>query len=140
MIDKKKIALIHVAKNQLNLTEDTYRTILKSLGVESSKELTDEGFKRIMDIFRHLGFVSNASIEEVHIENEIWSCTDKERRYIEVLWIRHARNKTSDALHRFIYRIVKKPVFLLTKKDVEKIINAIKHLKTGGGNVRRVIS
>lgn len=49
--------LLHVARRQLHLDDDTYRTILiKLAGVETSKKLTPAGFDTVMGYFEHLGF------------------------------------------------------------------------------------
>lgn len=57
MLNKQQKAVIHVAKNQLRLDEDTYRTILKTYGkVESSRDLNEAGFEQVMKYFRTLGF------------------------------------------------------------------------------------
>ena len=59
IIDRKKIALVQVAKQQLGLDDDTYRAILHRLaGVESSKNLDEGGFKALMVHFEAAGFVS----------------------------------------------------------------------------------
>ena len=61
MIDNKKIALIHVAKNQLGLSEDEYRDILfKEAGVYSSTDLDYQGFKEVIEAFNRMGFESTA--------------------------------------------------------------------------------
>ena len=61
-IAKSKLALIHVAKKQLGLSEDDYRSILVLFGgVETSADLTDGGFERVMARFQALGFNSTST-------------------------------------------------------------------------------
>jgi hypothetical protein len=56
-LTRSQIAQIHIAKKALDLDEDTYRDILKTLGgVNSSKDLDTPGFVRVMNHFRALGF------------------------------------------------------------------------------------
>jgi phage gp16-like protein len=56
-ITKREIALIHVAKAKIGLTDDEYRDLLQSTcGVESSKELTSSQFDDLMKRFRQMGF------------------------------------------------------------------------------------
>lgn len=55
-IDNAKKAVIHIAKAQTGLTEDEYRGLLSSVGVESSKDLTGAKFRILMDKFEKLGF------------------------------------------------------------------------------------
>lgn len=55
-ITKQEIALIHVAKNQTGLSDDEYRDLLRSVGVESSKELIPAQFDQLMKRFKAMGF------------------------------------------------------------------------------------
>ena len=56
-IGRKKKALIHIAKADLHLEDESYRQILKGVaGVESAAELTREGFDKVMKRFQELGF------------------------------------------------------------------------------------
>jgi hypothetical protein len=57
MISAQKLKLIHVARRELKLTDDAYREVLRHHGgVQSSKDLDDDGFKRVLDCFKALGF------------------------------------------------------------------------------------
>ncbi len=57
MIKKSQIALIHVAKAKLGLSDDEYREILKAHGgVESSVDLDAWGLEKVMRLLRDLGF------------------------------------------------------------------------------------
>jgi hypothetical protein len=56
-IGRKKKALVHIAKEDLHLDEESYRQILKGVaGVESSTQLTEEGFEKVMRRFQQMGF------------------------------------------------------------------------------------
>lgn len=57
-IGNKEKALIHVAKAQLGLSDDDYRAMLKSVGVESSTQLDYVGFEDLMKRFEGVGFKS----------------------------------------------------------------------------------
>jgi hypothetical protein len=58
-ITKKQIALLHVAKRDLGLTEDDYRAILARYGrCGSAADLTGPGFTAVMKYFTALGFRS----------------------------------------------------------------------------------
>lgn len=57
MISAQKLKLIHVARRQLELTEEAYREILRHHGrVKSSKDLDDDGFKKVINCMKALGF------------------------------------------------------------------------------------
>jgi len=58
-INKRQIALLHVAKRDLGLTDDDYRAILARYGnCESSADLDAFGFEHVMRYFTALGFRS----------------------------------------------------------------------------------
>ena len=51
-IDNKKLAVIHIVKKELGLTDDEYRHILeRETGVRSAKDLDAQGFRRLMHYF-----------------------------------------------------------------------------------------
>lgn len=57
VMGRKKKALIHIAKSGLHLDDLSYRQILRGVaGVESSTELTREGFEKVMKRFQEMGF------------------------------------------------------------------------------------
>lgn len=52
MIDHKKLAVIHIVKKELNLSDKTYRdTLEKVAGVRSAKDLDAAGFRKLMNYF-----------------------------------------------------------------------------------------
>jgi phage gp16-like protein len=56
MIDNNKKAVIHIAKVQVGMSDVEYRDLLGSVGATSSTELTQTGFKQVMEHFKSLGF------------------------------------------------------------------------------------
>ena len=51
-LDRKKLAVIHIVKRELGLSDDEYRDILqRETGVRSAKDLDDKGFRRLMRYF-----------------------------------------------------------------------------------------
>lgn len=61
MISHEKKAVLHIAKSQLGLDDDTYRAILHEQGgVDSSRDLSDRGFDQVMSRFEELGFRNGA--------------------------------------------------------------------------------
>jgi phage gp16-like protein len=54
---KRELAMIHIAKTQLGLDEDTYRAMLRSVaGVESSPDLSAAGRHDVLEHLKRLGF------------------------------------------------------------------------------------
>ena len=61
-ISKKQKAVLHVAKGQLALDDDTYRDVLEAhAGVRSAKDLDYQGFKSVMKHFEACGFKAQSS-------------------------------------------------------------------------------
>lgn len=61
MLERNKIALIQVARQQLGLSDDDYRAILNRIaGVSGSRDLDDAGFSALMLHFNGLGFESTS--------------------------------------------------------------------------------
>lgn len=57
MINNKQKAILHIAKAQLGLSEEQYREILKEHGgAESSVQLDDFGFDKVLRFFVKMGF------------------------------------------------------------------------------------
>ena len=51
-MDKKKLAVIHIVKRELSLSDDDYRDILERVAsVRSAKDLTDDQFHKLMRYF-----------------------------------------------------------------------------------------
>ena len=51
-MDNKKLAVIHIVKKELSLSDEEYRNILEQVaGVRSSRDLTDSQFHKLMRYF-----------------------------------------------------------------------------------------
>ena len=52
MLDHKKLAVIHIVKKELGLTDEEYRDALEKItGVRSARELDERGFRTLMRHF-----------------------------------------------------------------------------------------
>jgi len=56
-IGKKEIQIIHIAKSQLMMNDEEYRSILKPFGVSTSKDLTPLQYEVLLRKFRADGFI-----------------------------------------------------------------------------------
>lgn len=56
-IGNKAIQIIHIAKSQLMMKDSEYRTLLKSFGVTTSKDLTPSQYEKLLHKFQADGFV-----------------------------------------------------------------------------------
>jgi len=51
-LDRKKLAVIHIVKRELGLSDEEYRGILeREAGVRSARDLDEAGFRRLMRYF-----------------------------------------------------------------------------------------
>ncbi len=129
-IGRKKKALVHIAKEDLHLDEETYRQILKAVaGVESSARLTKEGFEKVMTRFQEMGFkgllrdpyhpVPKGRLIPSGSPQGFESITLNQQQFISYLL---ERLDWDDGHYRaFCQRIIKKPG-PLTKRDGQKMI------------------
>ena len=66
MINNKQKAILHIAKAQLGLSEEQYREILKAQGgAESSVQLDDFGFEKVLRFFGKMGFKKKRATRRV---------------------------------------------------------------------------
>ena len=56
IITKKQIGLLHTAKAKLGLSEEDYRSLLYQHGADSTKDLKQTSFKKLLKIMNRLGF------------------------------------------------------------------------------------
>jgi hypothetical protein len=129
-IGHKKKALIHIAKDNLHLDETSYRQILKGVaGVGSAKELTSEGFEKVMRRFQEMGFkgllpspyhpVPRGRLIPSGSPQGFEPITSNQQDFISYLLERLSWSE--EHYHAFCQRIIKKPD-PLTKREGQKII------------------
>lgn len=56
MISNDKKAVVHIAKAQVGMSDEEYRDLLGSVGVDSSKDLNNKTFAQVMARFETFGF------------------------------------------------------------------------------------
>jgi hypothetical protein len=129
-IGQKKKALIHIAKDDLHLDEESYRQILKGVaGVESSTRLNREGFEKVMKRFQEMGFkgllpypyrpIPKGRLIPSGSPQGLESITPSQQDFISYLL--GELNWDEGHYHAFCQRIIKRPT-PLTKRDGQKII------------------
>jgi hypothetical protein len=117
-MDRRKLALIHIVKKELNLSDEEYHRILREeAGVESSKDMTEEGFRRLMRyLVRSRRYVLNRN-----------GLTMRQKLYIE-----HLRNALAwDAEHmlNFLHKYFKQAnIAALSRVEASNAITALKHI------------
>lgn len=119
MIDNKKLALIHIVKKELGLSDGEYRSILhRAAGVRSAKELDDEKFQKLLNYFARSGYY----------RRDAGGITLKQKLFIKSLAARldwsmeHLKNFARKYYH-------KNDIGELTKKEAAGLIESLKNIK-----------
>lgn len=118
MLDRKKLAVIHIIKKELELADDEYRAMLeRTAGVRSSRDLDDTGFRKLMRAF----------VKSRHYVLRPGGLTLRQKLFIDDLKKRlgwadeHFRN----FLHKYYQQT---DVRLLTRQDAIKVIESLKNV------------
>ncbi len=128
MADKKQIQLIHVAKTQLALDDETYRETLEyRYNVTSAKDLTYNQASNFIGFLSEKGFKLKKKAKPLKAkkaDNIIELATPAQHKLIEVL-----RNnivwKVENGYELYIQKRLKINK-VITKHDAFKVINALK--------------
>jgi len=119
MIDYKKLAVIHIVKRELGLSDDEYRNILQTAsGVNSAKDLDEAGFRRLMRFFAR----------SRHYRLNSQGLTLRQKLFIQHLF--EELHWSADHCHNFLLKYYRKPdIEGLNKKEAGKVIEALKQIK-----------
>ncbi len=128
MVDKKQLQLIHIAKSQLALDDDTYKETLQyRYNVSSSKELSYNQASNFIGFLSEKGFKLKKKpriLKAKKADNVIELATPSQHKLIEVLK-KNIVWKYNDGYELYI----KKRLHInkvITKQDAFKVINALK--------------
>jgi hypothetical protein len=118
-MDKKKIALVHIIKKELNLSDEEYRNILwNAAGVRSSKELDEEKFRKLMNFF----------VRSPYYQVNKFGLTMKQKLYIK--YLTHNLGWETGHLNNFLHKYYhKQNIDNLTKKEAIKAIESLKNIR-----------
>lgn len=118
MIDHKKLAVIHIVKKELNLTDNDYRNKLQKIcGVRSAKELDEKGFRKLMRYFTRSGYYR--SVRD--------GITFRQKMYIKNLTSQTGWNESH--FTNFLKKYYKKEkIDALSKKEASKLIESLKNI------------
>ena len=117
-LDRKKLAVIHIVKRELDLSDQEYRDILeRETGVRSARDMDEQGFKRLMRSFA----------ASRHYRVNQYGLTLRQKLYINHL----VDELDWDARHftNFLNKSYKKTaVDTLTKREASKVIIALEKI------------
>ena len=102
-ISQGKLAVIHVAKKQLHLSDKSYRSLLyQTSRVRSAKDLGHAGFVQVMQRFEKLGFKSDYNKHDYGQRPGM--ATLSQLKYIRSLWRQYASYPSERNLNKWLER------------------------------------
>jgi hypothetical protein len=118
-MDRKKLALIHIVKKELGISDRDYRCILGRIaGVDSSKELDEAKFRKLMYFF----------VRSRYYRVNAFGMTLKQKLFIKFLASRLGWDETH--LRNFIHKFYRREgLDALTRKDASKLIESLKAVR-----------
>jgi hypothetical protein len=118
-LDRKKLALIHIVKKELALSDADYRCILERIaGVTTSKALDEAGFRKLMRFF----------VRSDYFRANAFGMTLKQKLFVKAL----ARQLGWDPAHlrNFIRKYYRKDgLEALDRKEASKLIESLKAVR-----------
>ncbi len=124
-LDRKKLALIHIVKKELGISDPDYRCLLKRIaGVESSKDLDEAGFRKMMRFFVRSDYYRvNAS-----------GMTLKQKLFIKSLAGQIGWEETH--LRNFVRKYYRRDgLDVLTRREASHLIESLKAIRAHGVRV-----
>ncbi|MBD3245519.1 MAG: DUF1018 domain-containing protein [Candidatus Omnitrophica bacterium] len=117
-ISNKKLALIHIIKKEVGLSDREYRNILERVaGVRSASELTEQQFSALMRYF----------VRSKYYRVNRFGMTFRQKMYIDSLIRRLGWDR--DHLHNFIRKYYhKESPAELSKSDASRLIESLKQI------------
>lgn len=134
MIDRDKLAVIHIAKQACipgNVAEKEvyYRQMLLDItGKNTAKDLTDQDFYRVMGFFNTLGFSDRAKIKEYYPHSKGYLMTDAQFWKIKGLEAELGWTDQPARLEGFAFRCCKKNVKELDIRAANALIIGLRKL------------
>ncbi|MEN8257549.1 MAG: phage protein GemA/Gp16 family protein [Thermodesulfobacteriota bacterium] len=118
LLDHKKLAVIHIVKRELNMSDQKYRDLLEQVaGVRSARDLDEKGFRGLMRSFARSS----------HYQVNRYGLTLRQKLYVDHLVADLSWSQAH--LGNFLKKYYKKGrVEVLTKKEASKVIIALKSI------------
>jgi hypothetical protein len=118
VLDNKKLAVIHIVKKELGLSDQKYRdTLEKVTGIRSAKDLDDRGFYKLMNYFARSNY---------------YRISQDGLTFRQKMYIKNLKEQLSwDELHfeNFLKKYYKKTTIeTLTKREASKVIESLKNI------------
>lgn len=119
ILDRKKLALIHIVKKELGLSDRDYRCLLRRVaGVGSSKDLDEAGFRTLMRFF----------VRSDYYRANSFGMTLKQKMFIKSLVSQLGWDPQH--LTNFIHKYYQRPdLDHLDRKAASKLIESLKAIR-----------
>jgi len=118
-LDRKKLALIHIVKKELQIGDKDYRCLLRRIaGVESARDLDEAGFRKLMRFL----------VRSPYYRVNDFGMTLKQKLFIKAL----ARELGwgPDHLRNFIHKYYRRDgLDALTRKEASYLIESLKAVR-----------
>jgi len=120
------IGVIHVAKNQLGMDDDTYRSFLTNVvGKDSCAKMSRKEQWQVLEELKRRGFQKQSTHKGRELPN------DGQARKIRSLWLTMAdhgiiRNRSEQALERYVTRITGRTLKTASVKQCQAVIETLK--------------
>ena len=131
--DKKKlIQLVHIGKAKMGLDEEAYRAFLDGItGRQSCADMTRRQLETVLRVMRKNGF--EAAPRRVK-DFEKGNATLAQLEYIKGMWEKCARNKSEEALSKFVKRIARVDALrFLNERAAQAVILALRDMMVKAG-------
>jgi hypothetical protein len=121
-LDRKKLALIHIVKKELGISDRDYRCLLRRVaGVETSKDLDDAGFRTLMRFF----------VRSDYYRANSFGMTLKQKLFIKALVSQLGWEESH--LTNFIRKYYRRDgLDVLTRKEASHLIESLKAVRAHG--------
>jgi hypothetical protein len=119
VIDRKKIALIHIVKKELNLDDAAYRKVLiDQANVASANKLDEAGFRKLMNYF----------VRSPYYQVNNYGLTIKQKLYIKSLAgsLQWEEGHLNNFLNKYYH---KKDISQLSRIEASHVIESLKNVK-----------
>jgi phage gp16-like protein len=143
---KRMLALIHIARKQLNLDEDTYRAVLVAVtGKESCRTMDVTELNAVIQHFESKGFKPTGGKKKKlsprtrHKPESLKTQIDKIRAlWIECYQLGVVKDRYEGALNAFVKRMtgIERVDWLKSGYDGNKVVEALKAMKERGENAQ----
>ncbi len=139
MATNNQLAKIHIAKNDVGLSEDDYRSFLNRItGKESAKLMTPREANAVLDEFKRLGWKPKTTkpkkLKYQDLANRTGMASPKQLRMIEAMWMTGSRirEKTPTALRKFLNnKFAISDMRFIEDNQVGRIVRSINSINRG---------